>query len=309
MYQPTPEIVAEILRLVHQRLKGKTPRYSIAQIAFLRMNVERPLPEVTTTFNALFDLRKTARQVHGIYSNHKIHRVRRGPGKGKGKARSYTPEQIEWLMANYAGRSHADITARLNSRFGINKTIEQIKTFLGNRHLDTGRTGCFEKGHKPWNNGTKGQKLTGPNAGTFKKGSAPPNRKPLWDERICSKDGFILMKVPERDPHTGFPTRYKHKHVWIWEQAHGPVPEGMAVMFIDSDKLHCELDNLMLVTRGELLVLNLHAYKDTPAELKPSIMALARLEAKAGIRTTGRVPGAGRKKGASNKRRPMECRA
>jgi len=104
------------------------------------------------------------------------------------------------------------------------------------------------------------------------------------------------MKVPERDPHTGFPTRYKHKHVWIWEQSNGPVPEGMAVVFIDADKQNCNLDNLMLVTRNELLLLNLHKYKDQPAEIRPSILALAKVEAAAGFRTMGRVPGAGRKK-------------
>jgi len=82
----------------------------------------------------------------------------------------------------------------------------------------------------------------------------PPNRKPLGAEHICSKDGFILMKVPERDPHTGFPTRYKHKHVHIWEQAHGPVP-----------------------------------YKNTPDSIKPSVLALSTLEVKTWKREKGHI--------------------
>lgn len=144
----------------------------------------------------------------------------------------------------------------------------------------TDRTGRFKKGNKPWNAGTKGQGLTGANAGSFKKGNVPPNRKPLYSERICPKDGFILIKIPERDPHTGFPTRYKHKHVYIWEQANGPVPAGMVVVFRDSDKLNIEPDNLMLVSRAELLRLNRRGYKDTPDELKPSVLALSKLETK-----------------------------
>ena len=310
LHQLPPEIATAITLRVQQLLKGKVPesapagddrpksrfRYSAEQEEFLRERHLTSLAVLVEAFNARFETQQTRGAIHSFFNNHGIKRVRHKPGKGNGKPRSFTPEQVQWLRENIAGRSHAEIASELNTLFNDNKTVEQIKTFIGNRGLNTGRTGCFETGHKPWNNGTKGQKLTGPNAGTFKKGNVPANREPLWDERICPKDGYILMKVPERDPHTGFPTRYKHKHVWIWEQANGPVPEGMAGFLIDADKLHCELVNLMLVTRGELLLLNLHKYKDHPPEIRPSILALAKLEAKAGFRTTGRVPGAGRRK-------------
>ncbi|MDD5106072.1 MAG: HNH endonuclease signature motif containing protein [Desulfuromonadaceae bacterium] len=251
------------------------------------------VPELTVAFNKRFRQNKTATQIKSTLTNHGF-TCGRKVGNPTGKCLIYTSEQVEWLRENVVGRSYVEIASGLNALFNDNKTVEQIKSFIGNHGLNTGRTGCFEKGIVPWNTGTKG--VVKPNSGNFKPGTAPPNRKPLWDERICSKDGFILMKVPERDPHTGFPTRYKHKHVWIWEQANGPVPEGMAVSFIDSNKLHCELDNLMLITRSELLSLNLLNYKETPDELKPSVLALAKLQAKAGFRTTGRVPGAGRRK-------------
>jgi len=140
--------------------------------------------------------------------------------------------------------------------------------------------GRFKKGNKPWNAGTKGQGLTGANKTSFKKGNVPPNRKPLGSERICSKDGYILINIAERNPHTGFPTRYKHKHVHMWEQDHGPVPKGMIVAFRDSDKLNIDPENLMLISRAELLVLNQYGYKETPDELKPSVLALAKLEVK-----------------------------
>ncbi|MCK4789229.1 MAG: HNH endonuclease [Desulfobacteraceae bacterium] len=144
----------------------------------------------------------------------------------------------------------------------------------------SGKTGRFQAGHVPWNDGTKGQGLTGANRKSFKKGNVPANRKPLWTERVCPKDGFILMKVPERNPYTGFSTRYKHKHVYIWEQEHGPVPKGMVVAFIDGDKTNCEPENLMLISRAELLALNQHGYKNMPDELKPNVLALSKLQAK-----------------------------
>lgn len=144
----------------------------------------------------------------------------------------------------------------------------------------SGKTGRFLEGHRPWNHGTKGQELTGANSKSFKKGNEPPNRKPLWTERVCKKGGVVLMKVPERDPYTGGSTRYKRKHVYIWEQEHGPVPKGMVVAFIDGDKLNCEPENLMLISRAELLALNQHGYKNMPDELKPKVLALAKLRVK-----------------------------
>ena len=159
---------------------------------------------------------------------------------------------------------------------------------MANRHRY--RSGRVEKGHKPWNLGKKG--YMGANRTSFRKENIPANRRPLWSERI-TKGGFIEMKVPERNPYTGSPTRYKAKHVYIWEKAYGPAPEGHVVAFKDNDSANCDLDNLILLSRAVLLAINLHGYKDQPEELKPSVLALARLEVKAGIRTR---PGRGRKK-------------
>lgn len=142
--------------------------------------------------------------------------------------------------------------------------------------------GRFYKGHKTWNAGSKGLGLTGPNRGSFKNGQVPPNRKPLWAERIDTKDGYIVMKVPETDPHTGFKTRYKHKHVWVYEQAHGPVPEGHVVIFKDQNKRNFDPENLEAIKRADLVRLNQAGYKNEPDELKPSILALCRLKTEIG---------------------------
>jgi hypothetical protein len=71
----------------------------------------------------------------------------------------------------------------------------------------------------------------------------------------------------------------------IWEAAHGPLPKGFAVALRDGDNRNCVEENLMLVSRAELLTLNGHRYKDAPGEIKPAILALAKLEVKAHCRT------------------------
>jgi len=205
----------------------------------------------------------------------------------------YTEAHVEFLRTTYKSASVSELTVLFNKHFGTSLTVGQIKGALKNRKITSGRTGQFEKGHKSWNSGTKGQGLTGPNPGSFKKGNVPHNHTPLWTERK-GKDGYIEMSVPERNPYTGFPTRYKHKHVWLWEQENGPKPKGTAVIFKDGNNRNFDRGNLMLVTRAELLAMNLHGYKDQPAELKPSVLALAKVEARAGIRTR---PARGRNKG------------
>ena len=193
----------------------------------------------------------------------------------------YTELQLIFLRRGYRNLTIRELTRAFNDLFEEDRTEQMIKATLKRHGFGSGRTGNFEKGIRPWNKGTKGQGLTSANSGSFKKGSAPPNRRSLGSERICLKDGYILVKVAETNPHTGFPTRFKHKHAHIWEQANGPVPDGMVVFFVDGDKTHCDLGNLKLISRAELLIANQLGYSDAPADLKPSILALARLKAKA----------------------------
>ena len=234
--------------------------------------------DLAKAFNAQFGTDRTEVAIKSALSNRKI-RCGRPYGKRLITPRRLcTPEQDRFVRTGYLKHSLKGLTFLFNEKFKTNLTIGQIRSYTRNHSIRSGRTGCFEKGHKSWNNGTKG--LTGANRTSFKKGNVPANRKPLWDERVCSKDGFILMKVPEPNPYTGFPTRYKHKHVYIWEQTHGPVPKGMIVALRDGVKTNCDPDNLMLLSRAELLRLNQRGYKDAPDELKPSILALVKLEVK-----------------------------
>jgi hypothetical protein len=119
------------------------------------------------------------------------------------------------------------------------------------------------------------------NSGNFKKGSIPPNRKPLWSERIDSKDGYIIIKVPLRDPYTGFSTRYMPKHVYLYEKKHGKIPKGFKLVFKDGNRLNCKLWNLALVSDAELLEMNRQKFGDAPIELKETIMVLSKLRVKA----------------------------
>ena len=253
--------------------------YTDEHLAFLQSGyMKMKVQSLAQAFTAHFGMAKTESQIKSTLQNHGITCGRTGSDRLISRIRLFTDEQAQFVRDSYKDISMLEMAALLNDRFGTNRTREQLKCFVANRHITSGRTGCFPKGNKSWNTGTKG--LTGANKTSFKKGQVPVNIRPLGHERICPRDGFILVKVPERNPYTGCPTRYKYKQVHVWEQAHGPVPKGMVVAFVDGVQTHCEEENLMLISRAELLNLNRHGYKDMLADVKPSVLALSKLELK-----------------------------
>lgn len=243
---------------------------------------------LTDAFNEHFGLDKTHDAIRSVLTNNKIrcNRPKIQP------LRVVSEEQAAFIREHYRHHSQKDLLALVNDRFGINLEAKQLRAFVRNHGILSGRTGHFPKGAEPWNKGKTG--YMGPNRTSFKKGNRPHNTRYLGHERI-SKDGYIEVSVAERNPHTGFHRRYRLKHVYLWEQHNGPVPEGHAVVFKNGDRSDIRLENLMLLSRAELLTANLHGYKDAPAEIKPSILALSKMDLAGGFRT---VPTRGRSNNA-----------
>jgi hypothetical protein len=236
------------------------------------------IPELTRAFNKKFGKNKTKGAIKNALSNRKI-----TCGRSTGEIRIGTssilnPKQIKFIKDNYPLFSQKNLTINFNKRFKTILTEQQIRSFTRNHRIRSGRTGCFEKGHVPWTFGKKGIHVSPQSE--FKKGHMPANTKPIGTERIDNKDGYIHVKIEEPNPYTKSQTRFKQKHVVIWEREHGPVPKGFAVIFKDADKRNCVIENLELVSRAELLILNHYRYKNMPPEIKPTLLTLAKLEAK-----------------------------
>ena len=178
--------------------------------------------------------------------------------KNKGPQHIWSDEEKQYLAEITPGRGHKEIQSMMSCKFGFDYTHHQIKGAITRNKLNTGRTGRFEKGHATWNKGTKG--LTKANVTSFKKGQKPHNYKPLGSERI-TKDGYCEIKVSD----TG--RRWKSKHLVVYEKHHGKVPRGSVVIFLDGDKRNFDIDNLHLVTRNQLAMLNKNSLIQKDAEL------------------------------------------
>lgn len=91
----------------------------------------------------------------------------------------------------------------------------------------------------------------------FKAGRPPHecrNYRPIGSLRL-SKDGYLERKVT--DDHPVPARRWVAVHRLVWEQAHGPVPPGHAVVFKPGRRTTVEaeitLDRLECITRAELM--------------------------------------------------------
>jgi hypothetical protein len=198
----------------------------------------------------------------------------------KGTPILYTPHQLAFIK-----RRKKMCRRELYAAFVLafprrrNVSIANLTALCKRKGWFTGRNGCFEKGAIPAN---KGKKMPfNPNSARtqFKKGNLPHNTNYLYHERV-SKDGYVEISVDQTNPHTGFERRYVLKHRWLWEQKHGPVPEGMCLK-CQRDRLNTDPANWQLVPRALLPRLNGRfgrGYDAAPNDLKPTILAVAKLE-------------------------------
>jgi hypothetical protein len=146
---------------------------------------------------------------------------------------------------------------------------------------ELGKPYRFKKGHVPVNKGLRRPGWAPGRMRTtqFKKGQisgyAARQWKPLWSDRI-SKDGYLEIKVRERK---GRPGNWVGAHILLWEDKHGAMPAGHALVFKDGDKAHVALSNLELISRAELMRRNA-IHNRYPEEMVRAIMMLGAVKRK-----------------------------
>lgn len=172
----------------------------------------------------------------------------------------WTEEMDAFLREKAPYLPQREAMSRFKDRFGIELTLCQyknkkhklgIKKVTRNAGWFTGINGGFK------NEEHKRKFIERGKATRFKKGQIPHNAigKELGRERV-SKDGYIEVKVKEH--HTpGKNDTYRCKHLIIWEREHRQrVPKNHAVLFADHNKRNFDPDNLVLVSRRNLLMIN-----------------------------------------------------
>ncbi|MCZ4259187.1 HNH endonuclease signature motif containing protein [Sulfitobacter sp. G21635-S1] len=199
----------------------------------------------------------------------------------KGRRLIYTPEELAWIKARCRDDRKATHSA-FCALFGrVDVSLSNLNSLCKRNGWLTGRTGRFDPGQVPPNKGKKMPFNENRAKTQFKKGQVSHTFRGAGHERVDNKDGYIVMIVEETNPWTGARTRPVHKHRWLWEQKNGPVPEGMVLKCRDGDKTNTDPSNWVAIPRAMLPRLNGRfgrGYDAAPAELKPVLMATAKLE-------------------------------
>lgn len=170
-----------------------------------------------------------------------------------------TEEQAEFIKNNVKGLGNAELAKLFNEKFGTDVTITQIRSFKNNRNLKSGLDGRFKKGVC-----AKGCEAT-----QFKKGHKPVNYKPVGSERI-NIYGYIEVKVAD-------PNKWRLKHRVVWEEYYGEIPNGYSILFLDRNKQNLDINNLILVSKKQLVFLNKNKLIKEDKELTKTGLIIADL--------------------------------
>lgn len=200
----------------------------------------------------------------------------------KGRSIPYSTEELAWIEANKE-LPRRDAHAAFCKKFRrADVSMQNYKALCTRRGWKTGRTGQFNPGEASHN---KGKKMPfNPNSARtqFKKGRLPHNYRGAGHERVDSKDGYIVMIVEEVNPWTGAATRPVHKHRYLWEQKHGPLPDEHVLKCLDGDKTNTDPANWEAIPRAMLPSLVGGRWQkpidDYEPELRSAVLAIAKAQ-------------------------------
>jgi len=199
--------------------------------------------------------------------------------------RHWTAEDLAVLRRHYADTPTAALAARLGcsvkqvyraaSRHGLLKSTEYLASAAAcrlQRGADTGIEYRFQPGQVPWNKGVPGSTGLHPNTAAHhykpgRKASDARNYQPIGS--LSVRSGYLARKLTD-DPALPPMQRWGLVHRLVWEEVHGPIPAGHAVVFRPGqrtlDEAQITLDRLELVTRAELMRRNSY-HTNLPPEL------------------------------------------
>lgn len=212
---------------------------------------------------------------------------------------NYPREVEEYIANNYGGCSPREMSRRVNKIFGFDFSADQIRTYYRKHGL---RSGCkahiFTGEIKKYildNYAEIGPKrMAALVSEKFDIAVTAEQMRSLYDNHDLAShaphggrdilpvghekrsfDGSVLVKVSGM----GDNAVYVRKHRLIWEQAHGSIPEGSYLVFLDGDKSNCQLENLRLVTRQEFSTLVHQNLLTSNPDANESAILIARIRA------------------------------
>lgn len=148
------------------------------------------------------------------------------------------------------GRATSSIYHQVK-KHGFERDPEHADIASSTRFKKGENGGQFKKGHATWNKGKKGWDSGGRSHETrFKRGHGNSNNAhPVGTEKL-DKDGVLLRKVSNIGERR---EKWRPVKDIIYEQYHGDIPDSCIVNFNDGNKENYARENLVALTRAEML--------------------------------------------------------
>lgn len=165
----------------------------------------------------------------------------------------WTGEQVQFLRDNYREYGDTELAEIFELKWNKDKGwdkkhIEKKRCYLGLKRTKA------EKNKINKRNWAQGRFADIHEKMWKERGVTPIGERKVWRMNnrptvvIKLKDGFV---------------HYAH---WLWQQVHGPVPEGSVVRLKDGNPMNVTLDNMQCITRAE------HAQRNKLADLPDDII-------------------------------------
>lgn len=188
----------------------------------------------------------------------------------------YTEEQDQFLIDNVKGITLKELRKRFNEEFDLNLGESAIQNRKVKLHITSGIVGGqFQKGQISWNKGRKWSEYMSEQSQrnslktTFKKGNIPINHRKVGSERT-NIDGYWEIKIEE-------PNKWELKHRYLYKQNKGDIPDGHKIIFADGDRNNLSLDNLIMVSSSEELIMNRNNLRFNNQELTKTGSIIAKV--------------------------------
>lgn len=229
--------------------------------------------------NAAMGTEFTKEKMRAFRANHKYHN---GLPKGRLVDEMYPDGMVDYIRTHSWGVSSKEMAEQVNALYGTHFTATGMKQFRQRHGIKSGVPGWYQKGHAPGNKGKKqeeymsGEAIIKARQTQFKKGDRPKNELPVGTV-VVNADGYKLLKVKMDGSQW---ERWVPLHRAVWEEHNGPVPEGMTVSFKDSNSLNCDINNLILISRGENAVLAKKGLRSEDPDITTAAVSMVRLQMK-----------------------------
>lgn len=156
-----------------------------------------------------------------------------------------TQEQHDFFVKHQKGKISSEVAELLNSVFEMNLKASQIKSYRSTHKIKSGVVGA---------------------------GSNAKKSDPIGTIRKFHKKGKVYwaIKIGHR--------KWERYSRFLWKKHYGEVPKDCLVVSKDQNDLNVSLDNLMLLKKSELLILNKNKKLTNCAEANQANVSIVRIQ-------------------------------